>query len=45
MDIWGTGREFQVEGEIYSINIYQEPELSQGLVVGAGDTQMALASE
>lgn len=45
VDIWGMGREFQVEGVIQSINIYQEPALSQGLVVGAGDTQMALASE
>lgn len=39
------GRQFQVEGAIYSINIYQEPALSQALVVGAGDTQMALDSE
>lgn len=38
-------RRFQVEGAIQSINIYQEPAWSQGLVVGAGDTQMALASE
>lgn len=30
---------------IYSINIYQEPALSQALMVGAGDTQMALDSE
>lgn len=39
------GRELQVEGAIQSIHIYQEPALSQGLVVGAVDTQMALASE
>lgn len=45
MDIWGMGRELQVEGAIQSIHIYQEPALSQGLVVGAVDTQMALASK
>lgn len=45
LDIWGMGREFQAEGVIYSINIYQEPAWSQALVVGAEDTQMALASE
>lgn len=39
------GREFQVERTIYSINIYQALTLSQALPVGAGDTQMALASE
>lgn len=39
------GSGFQVEGVIYSINIYQEPAWSQALVVGSGDTQMALASE
>lgn len=39
------GRELQVGGAIQSIHIYQEPALSQGLVVGAVDTQMALASE
>lgn len=44
-DIWGMGRGFQAEGVIYSINIYQEPAWSQAVVVGAGDTQMALASE
>lgn len=45
LDIWGMGRGFQAEGVIYSINIYQEPAWSQALVVGSGDTQMALASE
>lgn len=39
------GREFQVEGTIYSINIYRALALSQALAVGAGDTQMALALE
>lgn len=34
-----------MEGTIYSINIYQALALSQALAVGAGDTQMALASE
>lgn len=42
MEAWG---EFQVEGTIYSINIYRALTLSQALPVGAGDTQMALASE
>lgn len=39
------GREFQVEGTIYSINIYRALTLSQALPLGAGDTQMALAFE
>lgn len=34
-----------MEGTIYSINIYRALNLSQALPVGAGDTQMALASE
>lgn len=42
MEVWG---EFQVEGTIYSINIYRALTLSQALPVGAGDTQMALASK
>lgn len=39
------GREFQVEKTIYSMNIYRALTVSQALPVGAGDTQMALASE
>lgn len=34
-----------MERTIYSINIYRALTVSQALPVGAGDTQMALASE
>lgn len=43
MEAWGESS--QVKGTIYSINIYQALTQSQDLPVGAGDTQMALASK
>lgn len=43
MEAWGES--FQVKGIIYSINIYRALTQGEDLPVGAGDTQMALASK